>query len=209
MSQDNEPVMEEVIEKEIKLEETPETTSENSCVKELPKFVEKKHVADLSDEEKARVIYFAQNGIEQPFFDVKQLKNGKVRIVRKKEAKQTVAQKVVKEQPPVVNDQKVYYSDNQLLFEHIIELNAKVEKLISKQKKLKKKYQTLQSDLYIDDADEGTEFAGSLALKDNVYSTNLATHVETEQDNVTVKPQPKQYYPQKVKTGWRSQVTFI
>ena len=78
------------------------------------------------------------------------MKNGKYRIIRKKEPKQTVSQKVVKEQPPPPKtEKKVYYSDNQLLFEHIIELNAKVEKLMSKHKKLKKRYQSLQNDIYI------------------------------------------------------------
>ena len=193
-TENNEQAAEEVIEKEIKLEEIPETLSEDSNVKETPKFVEKKQVSDLTDDEKALIISNAQNGIEQPFYDIKQLKNGRYIIIKKKEPKQTVSQKVVKEQPPPPKtEKKVYYSDNQLLFEHIIELNAKVEKLMSKHKKLKKRYQSLQNDIYIDDADE-------------------ESHIELDKDNEPelIKPEPKPYYHQKVKSsGWRSQVTFI
>ena len=38
-------------------------------------------------------------------------------------------------------------SDNQLMMEHIIELNNQVNKLMNKQKKLKKKYRSLKHDI--------------------------------------------------------------
>lgn len=54
----------------------------------------------------------------------------------------TVAQRVIKQAPPQVNS-PAYYTDNQLLFEHIIELTSKIEKLTAKHKKLKHKYNDL------------------------------------------------------------------
>ena len=44
-------------------------------------------------------------------------------------------------------------SDTQIMMEHIIELNNQVNKLMTKQKKLKKKYKTLKYDIY-EDVDE-------------------------------------------------------
>ena len=117
------------------------------------KYVEQKQVVDLTDDERSLIVANAKNGIDQPYFNVKFFKNGKYRIVKKKEEAPTVAQKAIKTTPHTNADGKVYYSDNQLLFEHIIELNSKVDKLMSKHKKLKRKYQTLQNDLYVDEED--------------------------------------------------------
>ena len=115
------------------------------------KFVERKQIVDLNDDEKALIVANARNGLDQPYYDVKLFKNGKYRIIKKKETAQSVAQKVITSTTAPEKEKKAYYSDNQLLFEHIIELNAKVDKLMTKHKKLKRKYQTLQNDIYCDE----------------------------------------------------------
>ena len=115
------------------------------------KFVERKQIVDLTDDEKALIVANARNGLDQPYFDVKLFKNGKYRIIKKKETAPTVAQKVITNSSTPEKEKKAYYSDNQLLFEHIIELNAKVDKLMTKHKKLKRKYQSLQNDIYADE----------------------------------------------------------
>ena len=115
---------EEVVEKEINLVQAEQANPEANILTETPKtnFVSKKPIADLSDADKATIIANHQNGINQPFYDVKQFKNGKYRILKKKESQPTVAQKAINEAPPPTKaEKKVYYSDNQLLFEHIIE----------------------------------------------------------------------------------------
>ena len=146
---------------EINLQETNDEESINCNVKtdsvttepkkQTFKTVDSKNVGELTDDERAIIIANAKNGIDQPNFDVRFFRNGKFRIVRKKEKPPTISEKVVKTQEIPQNVKKAYYTDNQLLFEHIIELNAKVDRLMSKHKKLKRKYQTLQSDIYVDD----------------------------------------------------------
>ena len=146
---------------EINLQETNDEESINGNVKtdsvttepkkQTFKTVDSKNVGELTDDERAIIIANAKNGIDQPNFDVRFFRNGKFRIVRKKEKPPTISEKVVKTQEIPQNVKKAYYTDNQLLFEHIIELNAKVDRLMSKHKKLKRKYQTLQSDIYVDD----------------------------------------------------------
>ena len=146
---------------EINLQETNDEESINCNVKtdsvttepkkKTFKTVDSKNVGELTDDERAIIIANAKNGIDQPNFDVRFFRNGKFRIVRKKEKPPTISEKVVKTQELPQNVKKAYYTDNQLLFEHIIELNAKVDRLMSKHKKLKRKYQTLQSDIYVDD----------------------------------------------------------
>ena len=103
------------------------------------KIVERKQIVDLNDDEKAIIVNNARNGLDQPYYDVKLFKNGKYRIIKKKETAPTVAQKVITSTTAPEKEKKAYYSANQLLFEHIIELNAKVDKLMTKHKKLKRK----------------------------------------------------------------------
>ena len=114
-------------------------------------YVERKQVVDLNDEEKALIVNNARNGLEQPYFDVKFFKNGKYRIIKKKTTAPTVSQKVITNTSTPEKEKKSFYTDNQILFEHIIELNAKVDKLMTKHKKLKRKYQSLQNDIYAED----------------------------------------------------------
>lgn len=134
-------------------------------------------------------------GIDQPYFDVKQFKNGNFKIIKKKPKNPSISEKVINstknEEEVEEKTSKIYYSDNQLIFEHIIELNQKIDKLMTKQKKLKKKYQTLQNDIYVDDSDEITEIK------------------EDEFDPPKVTPKRPNLSPQKIQTrstrhNWRS-----
>ena len=120
------------------------------------KFVDRKQIVDLTDDEKALIVANAKNGLDQPNFSVKFFKNGKYRILKKKEQTPTVSQKIISSNAESTKqpEKKVFYSDNQLLFEHIIELNSKVDRLMQKHKKLKRKYQALQNDIYVDDDED-------------------------------------------------------
>lgn len=204
---------EEVVEKEINLVQAEQANPEANILTETPKaksepnFIPKKPVADLTDADKATIIANYQNGVNQPFYEVKQFKNGKYRILKKKESQPTVAQKVVNNSPVEKAEKKAYYTDNQLLFEHIIELNAKVDRLMTKHKKLKRKYQAMQNDIYVEDAeDESCEVGTNLGQNE--------TKIEQKQSDISLNneavKQPYQtVYPQAVKKGWRSQVTFL
>ena len=121
--------------------------------------IENKPINELSDIERAVIVANAKNGVDMPFFDVKFFGNGKYRIVKKKPVKPSTAQKVIKasvsNSPDIKDpDRKVYYTNDQLLMEHIIELNSKVDKLMTKHKKLKRKYQSLSADIYVEDNEE-------------------------------------------------------
>ena len=128
-------------------------TSRESTTKSY-QTVEPKHIANLTDDERATIIASVRNGIEQPYYDVKFYKNGNTRIIKRKLKQPSTAQQIINSQPlPPTTEAKRYYTDNQLLFEHIIELNAKIDKLTAKHKKLKKKYTTIRNDIYADEDD--------------------------------------------------------
>jgi len=129
--------------------EVDDVTSNQSKPSQPSSSVQCKPVNELTDEERQIVINNARAGIDQPYFDVRFFKNGKTRIVKKKTKQPTVSERVINES--TAPTKKVYYSDNQLLMEHIIDLNSKFDRLLTKHKKLKRKYYNLRDDIYVDD----------------------------------------------------------
>ena len=118
--------------------------------------ITRKKITDLTEQERAKLISDAQNGIENEFYNVKLLKNGSTRISLKK---QTKAQELIKEnesnpERSAPTPTTRYLTDNQLLFEHIINLESQYNKLRAKHKKLKKRYNDLEGYLYADDSDD-------------------------------------------------------
>ena len=156
--------------------------------------ITKKAVKDLTQEEKDIIISNAKNGVENEFFDVKFFKNGNSRITAKKPKAPTVSQKVIKNN----NDGKVYLSNDQLLMEHIIELNSRLDKLTGKHKKLKKKYRSLKNDIYID----------SEEISSVEQTKNEEQELEPEQKEVEPEHQ-EQIYKAPIQRGWRSRVQYL
>ena len=141
-------------------EEEPKPKSKKSIVKNAKPerlVISKKKVKDLNDAEREQLIKDAAEGIENDYFDVKKCKNGSTRICLKK---QSTSQKVIAEaaeNQAVPTLSKRYYTDNQLLMEHIINLESSFNQLRSKHKKLKKRYNELENYLYADDEHEALE----------------------------------------------------
>ena len=116
----------------------------------VPTVIPAKRIDELTDSDKKILIDNARKGIDNPYFDVKLFKNGNTRICKKK--KPTVSnqavisngERTVKNQS---GEQKVYMTDNQLIWEHLFELETKYNNLYRKHKKLKSRY----NDLYIED----------------------------------------------------------
>ena len=207
---------------EIKIEETDEKSNkvnnENDIKdKSTQPIIENKAVNELNDVERAVIVANAKNGVDMPFFDVKFFGNGKYRIVKKKPVKPTISQKVIKTNPSN-NDNKVYYTNDQLLMEHIIELNSKVDKLMTKHKKLKRKYQTLSADIYVDDNEETpNEQANNDKSNEDKNKTKPteATRRPLEESEQPTDEQPKNS-PQTITTkhirqrsSWRNQLNYL
>ena len=186
------------------------------------KFVDRKQIVDLTDDEKALIVANAKNGLDQPNFSVKFFKNGKYRILKKKEQAPTVSQKIISSNAESTKqpEKKVFYSDNQLLFEHIIELNSKVDRLMQKHKKLKRKYQTLQNDIYVDD-DEDVIHEKQVELAESPEQQTQPERAESpELREVQNSPrviqrseqQPEQQrnvYVRQGRASWRNNITYL
>ena len=134
-------------------EDKKEDKKKEEVKKPEPKIIPAKRIDELTDEERKIIIENERAGIKNPYYNVKLFKNGNVRICKAK--KPTLSQQVISNngEREIKNtngdNRKVYMTDNQLMWEHIFELENKYNTLYTKHKKLKAKY----NDLYIEDDD--------------------------------------------------------
>ena len=193
--------------------------SQSQNILDKQKHVELKDVKKLTSEEREQIISNFKNGIDNEFYDVKTLKNGTTRIVKKKNKSQSLSNKLISGQSPSglhdrssskdneqniekLIDTKKYLSNEQLLMEHIFELNTQMNKLKNKQKKLKNKYKGIKRDLYVD-VDENDEPHND--EKDFIQGDRNRPPSE-ELEKRGLRPQPEGHAVQR---GWRSRVSYL
>ena len=159
-------------------------------IKPEPKIIPAKRIDELTDEERKILIENERAGIKNPYYNVKLFKNGNVRICKAK--KPTLSQQVISNngEREIKNtngdNRKVYMTDNQLMWEHIFELENKYNTLYTKHKKLKAKY----NDLYIED--------------DDLISRQMPTY-EQQQEPVYEQQQQEPVYEQKQEPVYEEQ----
>ena len=119
--------------------------------------LELKNVGKLTEEERNYLINLYQNGGEHEFYKVHFYKNGTNKITRKKQPPKYNTTKRLLEQEQLRQLQqsgdKPYMTTEQILMEHVIDLEAKYATLYQKHKKLKKNYKELHEDIYFDEND--------------------------------------------------------
>ena len=154
--------MEEQIEIEHENSDIEETTVEPETKLECTPSLEctwiDKTVRQLKKDERSKLIEGFNNGVEDPYFKVMKMKNGQMRITKRsnplqndaESAHEVVTEKVQKQ------FQGKRLTDNQLLFEHIIDLERKMVEMRFKHKKLKKRYNKLEQDIF-DESDDDTQ----------------------------------------------------
>ena len=133
-----------------------------------------KNVSKLTDDEKSYLINLYKNGGEDEHFKVNFYKNGNSKIVKKKQPPQRMSSKFIDQND---NNRKTVMTTEQLLMEHVIDLEARFATLHQKHRKLKKYYKNLQEDLYVDDNDDVVE---RIPVQNNIESSgNMKTAFET------------------------------
>ena len=190
----NDQMTEEVIEiKTNKPEDSKETLHEVAT-----KQIENKPIDQLTDSEKQTIIQNARNGIDNQFYSVKLFKNGNTRICKKK--KPAVSESIVNSGGKrEVQGQQVYFTDQQLIWEHLFELERNYAKLYGKHKKMKARYNDLI-------------YEPEYVIKPEIHEDVKPEIKEDIKPIEDVKPEvhkePQiQSKPQQIKRGnWRSQL---
>lgn len=141
-----------------------------------------KNVSKLTDDEKSYLINLYKNGGEDEHFKVNFYKNGNSKIVKKKQPPQRMSSKFIDQND---NNRKTVMTTEQLLMEHVIDLEARFATLHQKHRKLKKYYKNLQEDLYVDDNDDVVE---RIPVQNNIETPVM----ERETTDKEPEPEPEQ-----------------
>ena len=151
-----------------------ETNKENN---NLNRVITAKRVCDLSKEDENWLVENAKKGNSHEFFEVMLFKNGNHRIKLKNGNKRSVAQKNIESKSGMM-------TNDQLLMEHVFDLEARLKVMEMKHKKLKKKYKGLKQDIYVDVDDEGGENQRAEEGGENQVSTNQPEREENKKEEV-------------------------
>ena len=148
---------------------------------EIKRLIDYKPVSKLTEDEKSYLINLYKNGGEDNHFKVYFYKNGTNKIVKKKQPPQRLSAKLLEK---IENSKKPSLTNEQLLMEHVIDLETKFATLQQKHKKLKKYYKSLHEDIYADDNEvnmtEATDCIPATQTQDN---NNVADDASNEQIN--------------------------
>ena len=124
----------------------------------IPEYASKA-VKKLNKDERQKLLDGFEQGTEDPYFKVIRMKNGAIRITKRaipllKDVQQAVQANSERVEKKVLKHAAgSRLTNEQLLMEHIMDLETKFEAMRLKHKKLKRRYNDLESAIY-DDADE-------------------------------------------------------
>ena len=140
-----------------------------------------KPVRQLSKSEREKIINEFENGVDNTYYKCHRLKNGSIRITKRTNPLVTdvsKAHEVTRTRiDNKVNIQKL--TDNQLLLEHIIDLEKRYEIMRMKHKKLKKRYNKLENDIFEDDSDD-------IEVREVKYGDSVENSVEPSVEPVKI-----------------------
>ena len=162
-----------------------------------------KVVKKLSKDERQHLLDGFEQGVEDPYFKVVKMSNGSMRITKRKNpltndvktAVENVNERVVSKATKHSNGTRL--TNEQLLMEHIIDLESRFECMRLKHKKLKKRYNELENSIYEDVDDRAVE------------------RPEPEPEPEQPQPQPEPARTTVVKrlrgprTSWRDAVSYM
>ena len=129
-------------------------TEFSDVVKKIPKCQVKKKITDMSPEEKIEIINELNSKIESEFYDVKNFKNGRQQLIKKKSQHKTLVQKAKENTERTLfgacDSDGIRLTNDQWIIQNIIDIKSENAILRKKLEKYKKK----MNDLYITAEDE-------------------------------------------------------
>ena len=106
-------------------------------------------VKNLTKAQRSKLIQDSEAGIENQYFKVQQMRNGTTRIVKRSNPLNNDAESAERD----INNRYAgkRLTTEQLLLEHVLDLERKYEVMRQKHKRLKKRYNKLETDIYDSD----------------------------------------------------------
>ena len=121
----------------------------------IPEYASKT-VKKLSKDERGALISKFEKGEEDPYFKVTKMSNGSIRVTKRKNPIVQNVEEAQQQRSNRIANKVNHLTNEQLLMEHIIDLETRFESMRLKHKKLKKRYNELENSIYEDVDDHST-----------------------------------------------------
>ena len=182
----------------------PQQAEPESIVIEKPQY-STKSVKKLSKDERAMLMSKFEKHEEDPYFKVIRMADGGIRITKRKIPLNSDVREAQKIRAAAIeNKSKGHLTNEQLLMEHIIDIEARLETMRLKHKKLKKRYNELESNLYEDVKDE------PVGVKDEQQPEPQQPQQRSESPQQRSEAlSTKCESPRKRRTTWRDMIQYM
>ena len=198
---------EDEVKEEVKEPEEP-VKEEVKEVAEPPAY-QSKVVKKLTKDERQMLIDKFNNGEEDAYFKVVKMSNGSIRITKRKTPVIQDAEQAQKEHSNTIerrNRTSGRLTNEQLLMEHIIDLEKRFECMRLKHKKLKKRYNELENSIYEDVYDIQTPVQAAYEAVEEAPAEPVEAPAEQTPEQPTTSTFSRQ---RRAKRSWRDAINYM
>ena len=163
-------------------------------------------VKNLTKAQRSKLIQDSEAGIENQYFKVQQMRNGTTRIVKRSNPLNNDAESAERDINNRYTGKRL--TTEQLLLEHVLDLERKYEVMRQKHKKLKKRYNRLETDIYDSDDEAMPLESVSSPVTEPAVQENPVRVKEPEsfpQESIVTAT----FKPRNGKPSWRSMITSM
>lgn len=195
------------------LKAVPEPNVQPNVQQKVTPDYSTKAVKKLSKDERDMLMNKFNNHEEDPYFKVIRMSDGGIRITKRKIPLNTDIKEVQKMRSSAIeNKYKNRLTNEQLIMEHLFDLETRFEAMRLKHKKLKKRYNELESQIYenVDEHDDDVK-----VVREDKDEQEVKQYVEDEPKTTSEKTQnvseqseqPQSRY--RVKKSWRDYISYM
>ena len=163
-------------------------------------------VKNLTKAQRSKLIQDSEAGIENQYFKVQQMRNGTTRIVKRSNPLNSDAESAGRDISNRYTGKRL--TTEQLLLEHVLDLERKYEIMRQKHKRLKKRYNKLETDIYDSDDEAMPLESVSSPVTEPAVQENPVRVKEPE----TFPAEPivtATFRPRNGKPSWRSMIASM
>ena len=165
-------------------------------------------VKNLTKDMRAKLLQDYEAGTENPYFKVQQLKNGTTRIVKRTNPLND-SERAEKEISNKFAGKRL--TNEQLLLEHVLDLEKRYEIMRLKHKKLKRRYNKLENDLFDSESEEEVKAVDSISRPLDVREEIVVQEPQVQEPQVQ-EPQVQESiitatFRKPGKAAWRNMIS--
>ena len=164
-------------------------------------------VKNLTKAQRSKLIQDSEAGIENQYFKVQQMRNGTTRIVKRSNPLNNDAESAERDINNRYTGKRL--TTEQLLLEHVLDLERKYEVMRQKHKRLKKRYNKLETDLFDSDDEPIAAEDISRAVEPEPAAQENPVRVK-EPETFPAEPiVTATFRPRNGKPSWRSMIASM